>query len=74
MEEESWFLEGENHERMWCVSVDEVPTRMRPTMATSDTMLTMFLTIRCAIVINWLPPGGKFNSNSFCQQRLEQLA
>jgi hypothetical protein len=72
--DESWFLQHYDHERMWCVSANKVPTRVRPTIAASKTMLTVFLSGRGTIFIDWLPSGGKFNSNYFCQHVLGPLA
>jgi hypothetical protein len=37
-------------------------------------MLTVFLSVRGAVLINWLPPRAKFNSTYFCQNVLEVLA
>jgi hypothetical protein len=37
-------------------------------------MLTVFLSVRGAVLINWLPPQAKFNSTYFCQNLLEALA
>jgi hypothetical protein len=41
--DEYCFLQHYDHERIWCVSADEVPTRVRPTMVAPETMLTVFL-------------------------------
>jgi hypothetical protein len=37
--DESWFLRHYERECMWCLSADEVPTRVKPTIATPKTML-----------------------------------
>jgi hypothetical protein len=37
-------------------------------------MLTVFLSVRGAVLINWLPPQAKFNSTDFGQKMLEPLA
>jgi hypothetical protein len=37
-------------------------------------MLTVFLSVRGAVLINWLPPQAKFNSTYFCQNVLDPLA
>jgi hypothetical protein len=73
-EDESRFLQHYDHERMWYVSVVEVATRVRPTIAASKTMLTVFLSGRGDIFINWLPSRGKFNSNYFFQHVLGPLS
>jgi hypothetical protein len=52
--DESWFLQHYDHERMWCVSADEDPTRVCPRIAASKTILTVFLSGRGAIFINWI--------------------
>jgi hypothetical protein len=36
-------------------------------IAAQKTMLTVFLCINGAILINWLTPGEKFNSRYFCE-------
>jgi hypothetical protein len=72
--DESEFLQHYDHERMWRVSAEEVPTRVRPTIAASKTMLTVFLSGRGAIFLNWLRSRGKVNSNYFCQHILRSLA
>jgi hypothetical protein len=72
--EESWFPSHDEHERIWCLSADEVPTGVRPTIGVRKTMLTVFLSVRGAVLINWLPPQAKFNSTYFCQNLLEPLA
>ena len=72
--DESWFLQHYDHERIWSVSADEVPTRVRPTISVRKTMLTVFLSVRGAILINWLPADEKFNSGYFCSNVLEPLA
>jgi hypothetical protein len=72
--DESEFLEHYDHERMWHVSADEVPTRVRPTIVTSKMMLTVFLSARRVIFINGFHPGGKFDRSSFFQDLLEPLA
>jgi hypothetical protein len=73
-EDESWFQQQYEHERIWCLSADEVPTRVRPTIGVRKTMLTVFLSVRGTVLINWLPPQAKFNSTYFCQNVLEPLA
>jgi hypothetical protein len=72
--DESWFLQHDEHERIWCLSADEVPTRVRPTIGVRKTMPTVFFSVRGAVLINWLPPQAKFNSTYFCQNELEPLA
>jgi hypothetical protein len=37
-------------------------------------MLTVFLSVRGAVLINWLPPQVKFNNTYFCQNLLQPLA
>jgi hypothetical protein len=37
-------------------------------------MLTVFLSVRGAAWITWLPPQAKFNSTNFCQNVLEPFA
>jgi hypothetical protein len=37
-------------------------------------MLTVFLSINSAIIINWLSPEEKFSSHYFCEKRLEVLS
>jgi hypothetical protein len=72
--DEFWFWQQYDHERIWCVSADEVPTRVTPTIATPKTILTVVLSVRGVILINRLPPGEKSNRNDFCQHVLEPLA
>ena len=72
--DESWFLRHYERERMWCLSADEVPTRVKPTIATPKTMLTVFLSVRGAIFTDWLPSGAKFNSTYFCEYILGPLS
>jgi hypothetical protein len=43
-------------------------------MAAPKIMLTVFLSIDSAILINWLTPGEKFNDGYFCEKRLEPLS
>jgi hypothetical protein len=56
-EDESRFLQHDDHERMWCLLADGVTTRVRPTISASKTMLTVFLRCRGAIFINYLLLG-----------------
>jgi hypothetical protein len=72
--DESWFLRHSEHERNWCLSADEIPTKVRPTIGVRKTMLTVFLSVRGAVLITWLPHQAKFNSTYFCQNLLQQLA
>jgi hypothetical protein len=72
--DESWFLQHYDHRQIWCVSADEVPTRVNHTIATPKTMLTVFLSVRGVVFTNWLPLAGKFKSSYFCTEVLEPLA
>jgi hypothetical protein len=67
-DDESWFLQDSNHQQSWCVSADEVPTRVVHTIAAQKTILTVFLRINGAISIKRLRPEGKFNSGCFCEK------
>jgi hypothetical protein len=50
--DESWFLQHSEHERIWCLSADEAPTRVRPAIGVRKTMLIVFLSVRGAVMIN----------------------
>jgi hypothetical protein len=65
---ESWFLQHYGHRQIWCRSVDEIMTRVARTIAAPKPILTVFLSIDGAILINWLTPGEKFNSGWFCEK------
>jgi hypothetical protein len=62
---EPGFLQRPDHRRISCVSDDAVSTRVTHTEAAAKSMLTVWLTIDCAILINWLQPGEKLKSGSF---------
>jgi hypothetical protein len=72
--DESRFLQHSGHRQIWCISADEVPTRMTQTIAAQKTMLTVFLSIDGTILINWFTPGSKFNSGYFCEEILEPFS
>jgi hypothetical protein len=71
--DESWILQEDDHQQIWYVSADEIPTKVRQVMVTSKTMLTMLLSIHGAIFINYLPSDENFNNSCFCQMILESL-
>jgi hypothetical protein len=66
--DESWFLEHDDHGGMWCVSADEVPPRLRRTTAASKTMLTVFLSRRVTIFVNWLPSGVSSTASTYANR------
>jgi hypothetical protein len=65
--DESWFLQHYDHRQIWCISADDVPTRVTYTIATPKAILTAFLSIDGTISINWLTLGANVNSDCFCE-------
>jgi hypothetical protein len=57
--DESWILQHYDHRQIWCVSADEVPTKVSSTITAPESMLTVFLSVREVAFTNWLPSGGK---------------
>jgi hypothetical protein len=47
---------------------------VKPTIVTEKVMLTVFLSINGAVLINWLPYGGRFNTSYFCNEILRPLS
>jgi hypothetical protein len=72
--DESWFLEHYDDRQTWCISADEVATRVMHAIAPKKTMLTVFLSINGAILINWPPLGQKLNSGYSCKKLVETLS
>jgi hypothetical protein len=72
--DESWFLQYYNHRKIWCISANEMPTRVRYMTAALNTILTVFWSIDGAILINRLTPGEKFDNHSFCEKIFELLS
>jgi hypothetical protein len=71
---ESRFLQQYDHQQNWCVSADEVSTKVTHTRTAQKTMLLVFLSIHGAIFISRLPPGEKINSGYFCEQIIGSLS
>jgi hypothetical protein len=69
--DESWFLQHYAHRQIWCVSADEVPTRVTHKIAAPKSMLTLLLSVRGVVFTNWLPSTGNVESSYFCTELLE---
>jgi hypothetical protein len=50
--DESWFLQHYDHCQIWCVSADEMPTRVTHTIAAPKSMFTVFLSVRGVVFTN----------------------
>jgi hypothetical protein len=73
IDEESWFLQHYDHRQILCISADDISTRVAQTATAQKIILTVFLSIDGAILINWLTPKEKFHSGGFCEKHSSRL-
>jgi hypothetical protein len=71
--DESWLYRRYPHPHMWSVSNDGQSFRVDEMIASEKHMLTVLWSIEAPVVIEWLGPGDKFHTISFCDVMIAKL-